>query len=128
MIPDFKEAAMHQRRLFIAGLAVLGLLSVADLLAPLMTDGETPPMFIAVIGSVLGLISLVAIFGAHRGSRAALVVLLVIRSLSALTAMPAFFVPDVPAPARMAAGVGIGFTILGIALVLGGRRMAAEVR
>ena len=35
---------------FRAGLVVLGVLSVGDLAAPLLTDGETPPMVIALIG------------------------------------------------------------------------------
>lgn len=118
---------MNQTRMFTAGLVVLGLLSLADLFAPLMTDGKTPPMFIALIGSALGLISLIAILGARKGSKAALVLLLVVRGLSALTAVPAFLEPGVPAVVKTLAGIGIGLTIVGTMLVLGGRRAAAGV-
>ena len=44
-----------------AGLVVLGVLSLGDLAAPLLTDGETPPLSIALIGAGLGLASLILI-------------------------------------------------------------------
>lgn len=119
---------MNSSRMFTAGLVVLGVLSAGDLLAPLLTDGETPPMFIALIASALGLASLVAIFGVVRGSKAALVLLLVLRGLSALSAVPAFLVPDVPAAVRTMAGIAIALTICGAGLVLAGRRVAAGAR
>ena len=119
---------MNQSKMFTAGLVVLGLLSVGDVLAPILTDGETPPMFIALIAAALGVISLACIFGAKKGSHAALIALVVIRGLSALSAVPAFLVPDVPAGARAAAGIGIAATVAGVALVLGGRRVPADAR
>jgi hypothetical protein len=105
-------------RTFRAGLIAFGLLSVVDLAGPLLTDGETPPMSIALIGSALGLISLVLVVLAWRGARRAVVPLIVLRVLSALTAVPAFFVEDVPAAAMAAAGVSIVLAIAGTALVL----------
>lgn len=119
---------MSHSRMFTAGLIILGLLSIADLLAPVLTDGETPPMFIALIASALGLASLFFIAGTRKGSRPSLFALLVIRALSALSAVPAFLVPDVPAGARAAAGISIVATMLGIGLVVGGRRVPAEAR
>jgi hypothetical protein len=119
---------MNQSKTFTAGLVVLGLLSVGDLLTPAITDGETPPMFIALIGAALGAVSLACIFGVRKGSRPALIALLVIRGLSALSAVPAFLVPDVPAGAKAAAGVFIAVTLIGIALMVGGRRVPADAR
>jgi hypothetical protein len=48
-------------RLYRAGLIVLGLLSLVDLAGPLFTDGQHPPMVIALIGAGLGLISIVLV-------------------------------------------------------------------
>jgi len=105
-------------RTFRAGLIAFGLLSVGDLATPLLTDGETPPMSIALIASALGLISLVLVVLAWRGVRRAVVPLIVLRVLSALTAVPAFFVDDVPGGAMAAAGVSIVLAVAGTALVL----------
>ncbi|CAN5858432.1 hypothetical protein BH23ACT12_BH23ACT12_15170 [soil metagenome] len=119
---------MSHSKMFTAGLVILGLLSVADLLGPVLTDGEHPPMAIALVGAALGLISLACIFGVRKGSQPALIALLVIRGLSALSAVPAFLVPEVPAAAKAAAGVGIAATLIGAAFVLGGRRVPAGAR
>lgn len=100
-----------------AGLALLGLLSLADAAALLMTDGEHPPVEIAAIGTVLGVVSLVLIVFAWRGSRAALGVLVCLRLLSAASAVPAFVVGGVPAPVQALAAVAIALTLLGCALV-----------
>ena len=115
-------------RTFRAGLIVLGLLSLGDLAAPLLTDGEHPPMEIALIGSALGLVSLVLVGFAWRGARRAVVPLIVLRVLSALSAAPAFFVGDVPAAAVAAAGLAIALTVLGTALLLVPARELAGAR
>jgi hypothetical protein len=120
---------MSQSRLFGAGLAILGLLSVGDLLVPFLTDGEHPPMFIALIDAALGLVSLAAIYGMRRGSKASLTgLLLVARVLSALSAAPAFWEPGVPPAAKTMAGVFIALTVVGVVLLLSGRRVPAGVR
>ena len=93
-------------QLYRAGLVVLVVLSVGDLAAPLLTDGETPPMFIALIGAGLGLVSLVLIALAWRGRVAAAVGAVVIRLLSALTAVPAFLVDGVPTVPKVLASRG----------------------
>jgi hypothetical protein len=105
-------------RTFRAGLVVFGLLSVGDLAGPLLTDGEHPPMSIALIGSALGLASLVLVVLAWRGTRRAVVPLIVLRILSGVSAVPAFFVGDVPAGAMVAAGLTIALTAAGTLLVL----------
>jgi hypothetical protein len=109
------------------GLGILGLLSLADLAAPLLTDGETPPMSIALIGSGIGLVSLVLLALAWRGRTGPAIGLVVVRMLSALTAVPAFFVDDVPAVPMAMAGIGIALTVVGTVLVLSGIRRPALV-
>ena len=101
-----------------AGLAILGLLSLFDLAGPLFTDGENPPMEIALVGAVLGLASLVLIGYVVRGASRALAPLVVLRILSALSAVPAFFVGDVPAGIVALAGVLVALTFVGVAMIL----------
>ena len=103
---------------FRAGLGVLGLLAVADVALPLLSDGEHPPMAIALVAAAMGVASLVLIAFAARGSRGATIGLIVLRALSAFSAVPAFFEPGVPVAARIAAGAGVALTALGVALVL----------
>jgi hypothetical protein len=109
-----------------AGLVVLGLLSVADLFTPLMTDGEYPPMVIAVGSAVVGLISLVLVVLGWGGKRWVLAPLITLRLASALLAVPAFFASDVPAPAVAAAGIGVAATIFGVIAVLLPARVPAR--
>ena len=108
--------------LYRSGVVLLGILSVIDLAAPLYTDGQHPPMIIAVIGSVLGLVSIVLAVFAWRGRTAAAVGLCVVRVLSALTAVPAFWVTGVPGPVMAVAGSFIVLTIVGVVLALAGLR------
>ena len=44
---------LETTRQYRAGLIVLGLLSLVDLAGPLITDGQHPPMVIALIGAGL---------------------------------------------------------------------------
>lgn len=111
--------------LYRAGLVVLGIISVGDLAAPLLTDGQTPPMFIALIGSGLGLISLIMVGLAWPGRIWAAVTLVVVRLLSALTAVPAFLEPGVPLIAMILAGIAITVTLVGAVLLLAGIRRPA---
>jgi hypothetical protein len=111
--------------LYRSGLVLLGMLSVLDLAAPLYTDGQHPPMIIAIVGSVLGLVSLVLVVLAWRGRAAAAVGLSVIRVLSALAAVPAFYVGGVPGPIMAVAGSFIILTVVGVVLTLAGLRRPA---
>jgi hypothetical protein len=110
------------------GLVLLGLLAVADLFSPLLTDGEHPPMTIAIGASVVGLLSLVLVVFAWRGMRWALAPLITLRLASALFAVPAFFASDVPTVAVAAAGVGVAATVVGVIAVLLPRRQLAGAR
>jgi hypothetical protein len=112
-------------RSYRTGLIVLGVLSVLDVLGPLATDGEHPPMWIALIGSALGLASLALVVAAWRGSHRAVLPLVVLRLLSALSAVPAFFVDDVPAGIIALVAVIVAATLVGVALVSGSRERVA---
>jgi hypothetical protein len=114
-------------RVYRAGLIVLGLLSLVSLASPLTTDGQHPPMMIALIDAGVGLIGIILVILAWRGRMAAAIALIVVRLLAALTAVPAFLVPGVPTGPMIAAGFGIGLTVVGAALVLAGLRRPALV-
>lgn len=112
-------------RSYRTGLIVLGVLSLLDVAGPLVTDGDHPPMSVALIGSALGVLSLVGIYYAWKGVRRAVLPLVVLRLLSAASAAPAFFVDDVPAAIRALAAVLVLVTIAGVAMVTGSRQPEA---
>ncbi len=101
-----------------AGLVLLGLLSLVDVAGILLTDGETPPIAVAVLGTVLGLVSLVLLWFAWRGERGTLIGLVVVRLISAATAVPAFVMPDVPVGLVVFAAAFIVLTLAGCGLVV----------
>jgi hypothetical protein len=110
------------------GLVLLGLLALMDVATPLLTDGDHPPMSIAIGSAVVGLISLVLVGFAWRGKRWALAPLITLRLASALLAVPAFFASDVPAAAVAAAAFGVGATVVGVIAVLLPSRELAGAR
>ena len=99
------------------GLILLGLLSAGDIAGLALTDGEHPPYAVAALGAGLGVGSLYFLAKAWRGSRAALRPLFALRILSALTAVPAFFVDDVPVAAFTAAIAIVVLTTVSVFLV-----------
>jgi ABC-type thiamin/hydroxymethylpyrimidine transport system permease subunit len=107
------------------GLALLGVVSLLDVLGPLASDGEHPPMWVALIGLALGAASLACIVAAWRGERRALLPLVVLRLASMLTAVPAFFVDDVPSGIVAFAAGFILVSLVGVALVSGSRARVA---
>ena len=110
------------------GLALLGLLALLDMATPLLTDGDHPPMSVAIGAAVVGLISLVLVGFAWRGRRWALAPLITLRLASALLAVPAFFASGVPTAAVVAAGFGVGATVVGVIAVLLPSRELAGAR
>jgi hypothetical protein len=108
---------MHRSKSFVTGLVLAGLLALGDLTTPLTTDGEHPPMSIALIAAAIGLLTVVGMVLAWRGSRAGIATIIVTRLLSAVTAVPAFFVDDVPGWAIGAAAFGVVVTLLCVALI-----------
>jgi hypothetical protein len=99
------------------GLALLGLLSLADTSALLLTDGNTPPYSVAALATGLGLVSLVLVVRALQDPSRPIRLLVGLRVLSAVTALPAFLVDDVPAVAQAAAAATVVLTVAGLLLV-----------
>jgi hypothetical protein len=105
------------------GLAIFGLLSLGDIATLALTDGETPPYAVAAVAALLGVASLVLAIQAFRDPRKPLRLLIGLRVLSAITALPAFFVSDVPPGARAAAAAVVVLTAVGVLLTASGRRV-----
>ena len=103
------------------GLVVLGLLSLADVATLPLTDGEHPPYPVAALATLLGIVSLMLVVQAFRDPSRPLRLLIGLRVLSALTALPAFFVDNVPAAAQAIAGAIVVLTAVGVLLVARGR-------
>ena len=99
------------------GLVILGLLSLGDIATLALTDGETPPYAVAAVAALLGLVSLVLVVRAFRDPSRPIRLLIGLRVLSAVTALPAFFVSDVPAGAQAAAAGVVVLTAVGVLLV-----------
>lgn len=105
-------------------LAIFALLSVGDMATLALTDGETPPYAVAAAAALLGLVSLVLVVRALRDPSRPLRLLIGLRVLSAVTALPAFFVTDVPAAAQAAAAAVVLLTAVGVLLAASGRPVA----
>jgi hypothetical protein len=104
-----------------AGLWLLGSCSVLDVVALGLSDGETPPWAVAIAGAALGVVSLVLVIRALRGA-GGVRLLIGLRILSALSAVPAFLVGDVPVAAVAGAAVVVVLNVVGVLLVAGGGR------
>jgi hypothetical protein len=106
---------------------VLGLADVVSAFFP-TPDGEVgPPLAIVILGGVLGLATLAAVAVAWRsGRRGALRIVAGTRVLSAITALPAFFV-DVPAWLKLLVAVLVVLTVVCVVLVLSPARRPATV-
>ena len=112
------------------GLVIAALLAVGDIVSAFFPtpDGAIgPPLPIVVLGGLLGVATLVAVVVAWRsGRRGALWIVAGTRVLSALAALPAFFV-DVPALVKLLVAVFVVLTIVSVVLVLAPARRAASV-
>lgn len=108
---------MNRSKGFVTGLVLAGLLALGDIATPFTSDGEHPPIAIGIATAVIGLLTVVGIVLAWRGSRNGITTIIVTRLLSAVTAVPAFVVDDVPGWAIGAAAVGIALTLLCVALL-----------
>ena len=103
--------------------AVLGLIDVA--LMGVIGSADAPPLVVSLGAGALGLITLLSLVPARRGSRPALVAIVVTRVISAgLFAAPAFFL-DAPGWVMVVAGFVVGGTIIALVLLWQpGRRLA----
>ena len=102
-----------------SGLAICALLGVVDIvsLGGLGAD-DGPPTGIVLLGAVLGVLTLVGVWMAWRGQRRGAILVIVARLISALTAIPAFFVDDVPDWVPPVVGIGLLLTAAGVGLVV----------
>jgi hypothetical protein len=107
------------------GLVLLGLLSLGDVALPALTDGETPPYAVAAAAAVLGLVSLWLVIRALRDPSAPVRLLIGLRVLSAVLALPAFLTDDVPTGAVVGAAAGVVLTAIGVLLVASGARVTS---
>lgn len=112
-----------------AGLVLAGVLSAINIPSVFTPtpDGEVgPPFGVLVLGTVLGVIGLVAVVLAWRGNRGALRVAAGALVINLLTALPAFFV-DVPAWIKLAVGLSVLATVAAIVLMFSGARRPVAV-
>ncbi|GAA3390653.1 hypothetical protein [Cryptosporangium minutisporangium] len=121
------EATVTDRRTTVstknkAGLVLASLLAIGDLvglLIPVDTDEPGPPLAVLAVGAVMGVITLAAaVYTWRTGNRIGARVVAATRIFSALGALPAFFVEDVPAPLVIVAAVGVVLTLVAVLLVL----------
>jgi hypothetical protein len=125
-VPNQKERTMNTTSARV-GLAILGVLSVGDIAQLALSDGKHPPIAVAIVGAVLGLASLPLVVRSWKSASASVRGLSWLRVLSAVTALPAFVVDDVPAAATVAAAGVVALTALGLLLVLSGRTSSSVV-
>lgn len=110
-----------------SGLLLAILLALSDVPSAFITDGEHPPVFVAGVTTALGVVTLVGAALAWRGIRAGFTVTAVTRGLSALSALPALVVDDVPAVMRVFTVVIIALTAVSLALMRVGARHPATM-
>jgi hypothetical protein len=111
------------------GLVLCGLLNLVNVPSAFMPtpEGETgPPYAILVLGSVLGVIGLVATVLAWRGNRAALRVAAGALVINVITALPAFFV-DVPAFIKALVALSVIVTVTALVLMFSSARRSVPV-
>jgi hypothetical protein len=94
--------------------ATLGLIDVA--LTAVIGSSDGPPLIVSLGVAALGLITLLALVPARRGSRGALTAIVVTRVISAVLAVPAFFL-NAPAWVMAVEGFVIVATIAALVLV-----------
>jgi len=94
--------------------AVLGLIDVA--LTGVIGSPDAPPLIVSLGVAALGLITLLALVPARRGSRGALIAIVVTRVTSAVLAVPAFFL-NAPVWVMVVEGFVIAGTITALVLV-----------
>jgi hypothetical protein len=94
--------------------ATLGLIDVA--LTAVIGSSDAPPLIVSLGVAALGLITLLSLAPARRGSRGALTAIVVTRVISAVLAVPAFFL-NAPAWVMAVEGFVIVATITALVLV-----------
>jgi hypothetical protein len=107
--------------------ALYSLSNIPSFLAGGAEPGEEgPPMAILVVGSVLGVVGLVAAVLAWRGQRVALRVCAGAVIVLTLTGLPAFFV-DVPMAIKAFVAFSVVLTVLIVVLMFSGDRRSHSI-
>ncbi|WP_109507190.1 hypothetical protein [Nocardioides speluncae] len=107
------------------GLVLAGLMSAANIpsvLIPTPEGEEGPPMEVLAVGTVLGVVGLVAVIAAWRGNSVAARIAAVAIIIVTLTGLPAFFVDGIPAGIRILVGVSIVWTVAAVYLMFAAPR------
>ena len=107
---------------------LLGLLDVTSLAFPAPEEAQAgPPFAVVVLGAILGVITVGAAVVAWRTARrGAIRVAAGARIISAILALPAFFV-DVPPWLKVAVGVFVVLTVATVVMMLAPRRQPQPV-
>ncbi len=114
---------MTRTRSVTGGYVILGILALADATTFAQGSGEdAPPFVIALVSTILGLITLGALYFLWSRRKAAppdrrmVMTVLVSRAASGVFSIPAFFV-DIPGFIKVIVAVFIVLTIVGVQLV-----------
>jgi hypothetical protein len=112
------------------GLVICALYSLTNIpsafVPPGTGDEDGPPLAILVVGSILGVVGLVAAIMAWRGSRVSLRVAAGAIIVLTLTGLPAFFV-DVPMAIKALVAFSVVVTVVAVVLMFSGDRRLAPV-
>ena len=112
------------------GLAIAGFMGLVDMgsvLTPTPEGEVGPPFAILVLGSILGVITVIAVVvGWAKANRGAIRVAAGARIVSVLTALPAFFV-DVPWFIKLLVTVAVVLTVISVVLMLSPARQTSPV-
>ena len=110
------------------GLVIAGLYSLGNVPGFLVGEPpageEGPPLAILAVGSVLGVLGLVAVVLAWRGNRVALRVAAGAVIVMTLTGLPAFFV-DVPMAVKALVAVSVVVSVVAVVLMFSGARRSS---
>jgi hypothetical protein len=117
-------SARQQTGLVLAGL--LSLTNIASIFFPTPDGEEGPPFAILVLSTVLGLVGLVAVVIAWRGSRVALRVAAATLIINTLATLPAFFV-DVDTWIKAVAGISVLAAVAALILMFSTTRRPVPV-
>jgi hypothetical protein len=115
--------AVARTRSETVGYVIVGILAVVDATTFAQGSGDdAPPFLIALVSTILGLVTLGALYllwsrrKAAAADRRMVMTVLVSRAASAVFSIPAFFV-DIPGVIKVLVAVFIVLTVVGIQLV-----------
>ncbi len=122
-----RSAVSTKQKVGLGIAAVYSLTNIPSFLAGSPDPGEVgPPLAILVVGSILGVIGLVAAIMAWRGSAVATRVAAGAIIVITLTGLPAFFV-DVPMAIKALVGFSVVLTVVAVVLMFSPDRRPTSV-